>query len=88
MENNKSLIFNLQNSDQTGSHWISLSRSNENIFIFDSFAVGHIPKNIYDIYKNLILSQIYIGFNIEIVIFVGYFAYYSVYIKSIVKINL
>ena len=24
-ENNKSLIFNLQNSNQPGSHWISLS---------------------------------------------------------------
>ena len=25
IENNKSLIFNLQNSDQSGSHWIALS---------------------------------------------------------------
>ena len=65
IENNKSLIFNLQNSDQTGSHWMSLSRSNKNIFIFDSFGVGHIPKNIYDIYKNFnIITNIYIGFNI------------------------
>ena len=52
IENNKSLIFNLQNSDQAGSHWCSLSRTNNNIFIFDSFGIGHIPKNIYDIYKN------------------------------------
>ena len=52
IENNKSLIFNLQNSNQTGSHWIALSRNNKNIFIFDSFGIGHIPKNIYDIYKN------------------------------------
>ena len=27
IQNNKSLIFNLQNSDQTGSHWIGLSRT-------------------------------------------------------------
>ena len=52
IENNKSHIFNLQNSNKAGSHWISLSRKNNNIFIFDSFGVGHIPKNIYDIYKN------------------------------------
>ena len=60
IENNKSLIFNLQNSNQSGSHWISLSRKNNNIFIFDSFGIGHIPKNIYDIYKNFnIITNIY-----------------------------
>ena len=58
--NNKSLIFNLQNSDQTGSHWIALSRTNKKIFIFDSFGIGHIPRNIYDIYKNFnIITNIY-----------------------------
>ena len=60
IEDNKSLIFNLQNSNQTGSHWIALSRKNNNIFIFDSFGIGHIPKNIYDIYKNFnIVINIY-----------------------------
>ena len=59
IEINKSLIFNLQNSDQNGSHWISLSRSNKDIFIFDSFGVGHIPKNIYDIYKDFNITNIY-----------------------------
>ena len=59
IENNKSLIFNLQNSNQAGSHWISLSRNN-NIFIFDSFVIGHIPKNIYVIYKKFnIITNIY-----------------------------
>ena len=64
IENNKSLIFNLQNSNQSGSHWIALSRKNNNIFIFDSFGIGYIPKNIYEIYKILILLQIYIEFKI------------------------
>ena len=60
IENNRSLIFNLQNSNQTGSHWIPLSRKDKNIFIFDSFAIGHIPKNIYGIYKNFnIIANIY-----------------------------
>ena len=52
IENNKSLIFNLQNSNESGSHWVSLSRKNNNIFIFDSFGIGDIPNNLYKIYKN------------------------------------
>ena len=60
IENNKSLIFNLQNSNEKGSHWISLSRKNNNVFIFDSFGIGHIPKKIYEIYKNFnIITNIY-----------------------------
>ena len=60
IENNKSLIFNLQNSNQSGSHWIALLRKNNNIFIFDSFGIGHIPKNIYEIYKTFnIITNIY-----------------------------
>ena len=50
----------MQNSNQAGSHWISLSRKNNNIFIFHNFGIGHIPKNIYDIYKNFnIITNIY-----------------------------
>ena len=50
----------MQNSNQTGSHWISLSRKNNNIFIFDLFGIGYIPKNIYKIYKKFnIITNIY-----------------------------
>ena len=60
IENDKSLIFNMQNNDLPGSHWISLSRNEKNVFIFDSFGVGHIPKNIYNIYKDFnIITNIY-----------------------------
>ena len=60
IENNKSLIFNLQNSNQLGSHRIALSRKNNNIYIFDSFGIGYIPKNIYKIYKKFnIITNIY-----------------------------
>ena len=60
IENNKSLIFNLQNSNEKGSHWIALSRKDNNIFIFDSFGIGHIPKKIYKIYKKFnIITNIY-----------------------------
>ena len=48
------------NSNKKGSHWISLSRKDNNIFIFDSFGIDHIPKNIYEIYKNFnIITNIY-----------------------------
>ena len=50
----------MQKSSQSGSHWCSLSRKNNSIFIFDSFGVGYIPKNIYEIYKNFnIVTNIY-----------------------------
>ena len=86
IDNNKSLIFNLQNSNQSGSHWVSLSRKN-NIFIFDSFGVGHIPNNLYKLTKIIILLQTYIEFKILIQIYVACFVFYFVYIKFIQKIN-
>ena len=50
----------MRNSNQTGSHWIALSRKDNNTFIFDSFGIGHIPKNIYEIYKKFnIITNIY-----------------------------
>ena len=52
LDNNKSLNYNLQNSNQKGSHWCSIIRRNNTIFVFDSFGIGEIPPNIYKIYKN------------------------------------
>ena len=57
-------MFHLQNSNQSGSHRISLSRKDNNIFIFDSFGIGHILKIFMTYIKNLILLQIYVEFKI------------------------
>ena len=57
IENNKSIIFNLQNSNESGSNWVSLSRKNNNIFIFDSFSIGDIPNKIYKNYN--VITNIY-----------------------------
>ena len=40
IENNKSMIMNLQNSYEIGSHWIALKRVNNTIFVFDSLVLG------------------------------------------------
>ena len=64
IENNKSLIFNLQNSDQKGNHWVALSRK---IIIFSSLI--HLELVSFQIiYKKftkiIILLQIYTEYKI------------------------
>ena len=60
LDNNKSLIYNLQNSDEKGSHWCCIKRRNNTIFIFDSFGIGEIPSEIYKIYKDFkVITNIY-----------------------------
>ena len=64
IENNKSLIFNLQNSNRKGSHWIALSRK-ITIFIYLIVLELDIYLKIFMTFiKNLILLQTYIGFKI------------------------
>ena len=54
------MIYNLQNSNQKGSHWCSITRINNTIYLFDSFGIGEIPLEIYKIYKNYeIVTNIY-----------------------------
>ena len=53
IENNKSIIMNLQNSYESGSHWIALKRVNNTIFVFDSFGIGYLPIGIFKVFKNL-----------------------------------
>ena len=60
LDNNKSLIYNLQNSNQKGSHWCSISRRNNTIYVFDSFGIGEIIPRIYKIYKKFrIITNLY-----------------------------
>ena len=60
LDDNKSLIYNLQNSNEKGSHWCSITRKNNTIFVFDSFGIGEIPLEIYKIYKKFrIITNIY-----------------------------
>ena len=60
LDNNKSFIYNLQNSNEHGSHWCSNIRKDNKIYVFDSFGIGEIPSEIYKIYKNFkIITNIY-----------------------------
>ena len=87
IENNKSLILKLQNSNQSGSHWLGVSKK-----IATFLYLIHSGFSIYQkmFMKYIIISillQIYIEFNISVQIYVDYFLFYSVYIKLIVKTN-
>ena len=42
-KNNQSTIINLQDSDKSGSHWVSYKKIGNKIFYFDSYAVSFIP---------------------------------------------
>ena len=54
------MIYNLLNSNQKGFHWCCIKRKNNTIYIFDSFGIGEIPSEIYEIYKKFkIITNIY-----------------------------
>ena len=53
IENNKSIIINLNNSNEAGSHWIALKRVNNTILVFDSFDIGYLPIGILRYLKTL-----------------------------------
>ena len=60
IENNKSIIMNLQNSNQPGSHWIALKRVNNTLFVFDSFGIEYLPISVFKVFKNFkIITNIY-----------------------------
>ena len=51
LDNNKSLIYNTNNSDKKSGHWYSITRRNNAIYVLDSFGIREIPSEIYKIYK-------------------------------------
>ena len=54
------MIYNLQNNNENGSHWCSITRRNNTIYVFDSFGIGEIIPEIYNIYKKFrIITNIY-----------------------------
>ena len=60
IENNKSVIINLQNSYELGSHWIALKTFNNEIYVFDSFGIGYLPIIIFKMFKSFkIITNIY-----------------------------
>ena len=60
IENNKSIIINLQNSYEPGSQWTALKRVNNGIYVFDSFGIGYLPIGIFKVFKNFnIIKNIY-----------------------------
>ena len=87
IENNKSLIFNLEKSHQSGSHWSALS-----IKMMMFSCLIHLVLVIFQIIyikfiKIIMLLQIYIEFKILIQIYVVCFVFCYVYTKLIQKIN-
>ena len=54
------MIYNTNNSNKKSGHWCSITRRNNTIYVFDSFGIGEIPLEIYNIYKNYeIVTNIY-----------------------------
>ena len=52
LKNNQSTIINLQDSDQSGSHWVSYEKIGNKIIYFDSYGVAYIPDIIKNQYPN------------------------------------
>jgi prenyltransferase beta subunit len=48
---NECYIVNLQNSNEQGSHWLSIYRKNNSIYYFDSYGAP-VPNEIRNHYKN------------------------------------
>ena len=60
LKDNKSTIINLQNSDISGSHWVSYKKIANKVFYFDSYGVAYIPDIIKNQYpKHRFICNIY-----------------------------
>ena len=60
LKNNQSIIINLANDDEQGTHWVSYKKIKDKIFYFDSYGVGFIPNIITKQYpKHRFICNIY-----------------------------
>ena len=60
LKNNQSTIITLQDSDKSGSHWVSYKRIGNKIFYFDSYGVAYVPDIIKKQYpKDKFICNIY-----------------------------
>ena len=60
LKNNQSTIVNLANSNDIGTHWISMKLVDKKLFYFDSYAISSIPDIIKKQYPNSkIITNIY-----------------------------
>ena len=50
--NDGAYVINLDESSDTGTHWVALWLHNNNVTYFDSFRVEHIPKEIKTFINN------------------------------------
>ena len=49
---NSSYVINLDECHDIGTHWVALYVNNKTVTHFDSFGVGHIPKEIIKFFDN------------------------------------
>ena len=63
LKNNQSTIINLQNSDKSGSHWVSFKKIGNKIFYFDRYGVAYVPDIIKNNIQIINLFVIFIEFN-------------------------
>ena len=52
LKNNQSTIINLQDSDKSGTHWVSYKKIGNKVFYFDSYGVAHVADVIKNQYPN------------------------------------
>ena len=57
--NDGAYIINLDKYSDTGTHWVALYVSNNDVTYFDSFGVEHIPKEIKTFISNKNIKKIF-----------------------------
>ena len=56
MKNNQSSVVNLANSNDVGTHWISMKLIDNKLFYFDSYGIEFVPDIIKKQYDKIITN--------------------------------